>query len=83
MFLYLLLICQCKDECYIAGCCIYEKPKVFGESDTSSDEEDNDGCTPHCKGHKKKCYRHHKPHSADAGKDQHSDQDNLHKDGEN
>ncbi|XP_059177933.1 E3 ubiquitin-protein ligase PPP1R11-like isoform X2 [Physella acuta] len=64
-------------------CCIYEKPKVFGESDTSSDEDDNEGCTPHCRGHKKKCYRHHKPHSSDTGKDEHNDQDSLHKDGEN
>ncbi|GFR75986.1 protein phosphatase 1 regulatory subunit 11 [Elysia marginata] len=55
-------------------CCIYEKPKVFGESDTSSDDEEDDhGCTPHCRGHKKKCYRHHKQghhhHDDDSGHD--------------
>ena len=39
----------------IIGCCIYEKPKVFGES-SSSDSEDECG---HCRGHKKKCYKKH------------------------
>lgn len=34
---------------------MYEKPKVFGES--SSESEDDE--THHCHGHKKKCYRHH------------------------
>lgn len=34
-------------------CCIHEKPRIFGES---SDEDDDD-CTGHCHGHKKKCYR--------------------------
>lgn len=33
-------------------CCIYEKPKMFGES---SDEDDD--ITGHCRGHKHKCYR--------------------------
>ncbi|KAK3766709.1 hypothetical protein RRG08_046006 [Elysia crispata] len=70
-------------------CCIYEKPKVFGESDTSSDEEDgDDACTPHCRGHKKKCYRHHKKgyhhcdhdHNDDDGAQDHHggyDNDNM------
>ena len=39
------------------GCCIYEKPKLFGES---SDESGDDDCTNHCRGHKKKCYQHGK-----------------------
>ncbi|XP_060595767.1 E3 ubiquitin-protein ligase PPP1R11-like [Ruditapes philippinarum] len=33
-------------------CCIYEKPRMFGES---SDEDDD--CTGHCRGHKGKCYK--------------------------
>ena len=40
----------------IAGCCIYEKPRLFGES--SSDDSDGDDCTDHCHGHKKKCFPH-------------------------
>ncbi|XP_045200279.2 E3 ubiquitin-protein ligase PPP1R11-like [Mercenaria mercenaria] len=34
-------------------CCIYEKPRMFGES---SDEDDDD-CTGHCRGHKDKCFK--------------------------
>ncbi|XP_052790625.1 E3 ubiquitin-protein ligase PPP1R11-like [Mya arenaria] len=33
-------------------CCIYEKPRMFGESS----DEDDDECG-HCRGHKKKCFR--------------------------
>ncbi|CAG5134001.1 unnamed protein product [Candidula unifasciata] len=55
-------------------CCIYEKPKVFGESDTSSSSDDDDGddCTPHCRGHKKKCFRrkgHCHDHEGKCGND--------------
>ena len=32
-------------------CCIYVKPKKFGESDTESSDEDE--CPDHCGGHKK------------------------------
>ena len=32
-------------------CCIYVKPKKFGESDTESSEDDE---CEHCPGHKKK-----------------------------
>uniref|UniRef100_A0A2C9KPP5 Protein phosphatase 1 regulatory subunit 11 n=1 Tax=Biomphalaria glabrata TaxID=6526 RepID=A0A2C9KPP5_BIOGL len=57
------------------GCCIYEKPKVFGESDSSSSSDDeNDDCTAHCRGHKKKCYRHH-PHNRKPGEDPHNEND--------
>ena len=35
----------------MTGCCIYEKPRTFGESS----DEDNDE-TGHCRGHKHKCY---------------------------
>ncbi|XP_014774441.1 E3 ubiquitin-protein ligase PPP1R11 isoform X2 [Octopus bimaculoides] len=34
-------------------CCIYEKPRSFGES---SSEEDNEECNS-CHGHKSQCYR--------------------------
>ncbi|XP_069490929.1 E3 ubiquitin-protein ligase PPP1R11 [Ambystoma mexicanum] len=36
-------------------CCIYEKPRAFGESSTESEDEDDDGCgNAHCiRGHKK------------------------------
>jgi len=41
------------------GCCIYEKPRIFGESDDESDDNDDHdpGCTDHCRGHGKKDYR--------------------------
>jgi len=29
---------------------------MFGES--SDEDDDDDGCTGHCRGHKHKCYRH-------------------------
>lgn len=40
-------------------CCIYQKPRIFGESsdDESNDEDDDHGCTDHCRGHGKKDYR--------------------------
>ncbi|CAD5122941.1 DgyrCDS11336 [Dimorphilus gyrociliatus] len=44
-------------------CCIYEKPKLFGES--SSDDSDGGDCTGSCRGHKKKCFRRHE----DEGKE--------------
>ena len=37
---------------YSLGCCIYEKPRMFGES--SSEDEDETG---HCRGHKGHCYK--------------------------
>ncbi|GIY88143.1 hypothetical protein CEXT_673851 [Caerostris extrusa] len=37
----------------LTGCCIYEKPKVFGES---SSESDDDECE-HCKGHVEQKHR--------------------------
>ena len=54
-----------------AGCCIYEKPRIFGESsdDESNDEDDDHGCTDHCRGHGKKDYRK----SADDGSPGESD----------
>jgi protein phosphatase 1 regulatory subunit 11 len=47
---------------FFSGCCIYEKPKLFGES---SEEDDDDECG-HCRGHKKKCYQS-KPPDHDSG----------------
>nr|ABP88919.1 TCTEX5 isoform 2 [Mus musculus] len=36
-------------------CCIYEKPRAFGESSTESDEDEEEGCShKHCvRGHRK------------------------------
>ena len=51
-----------------AGCCVYEKPRIFGESDDESDGDDDGGddhgCTEHCRGHGKKDYR--KPAQAES-----------------
>lgn len=35
------------------GCCVYQKPRVFGES---SSEDDSDECES-CSGHKPNCYK--------------------------
>lgn len=37
-------------------CCVYEKPRAFGESSTESEDDDDEGCnSSHCiRGHKKK-----------------------------
>ncbi|KAL5012562.1 hypothetical protein ScPMuIL_011113 [Solemya velum] len=50
-------------------CCIYEKPKIFGESSSSEGDSDDD-CTGSCRGHKKKCYRHDHPDDPGAGHSQ-------------
>jgi hypothetical protein len=43
---------------WLTGCCIYEKPRKFGESDSESeDEAGGHDCTEHCRGHKNKDYR--------------------------
>ncbi|ELU06662.1 hypothetical protein CAPTEDRAFT_220139 [Capitella teleta] len=44
-------------------CCIYEKPKVFGES---SSEDEDDECK-HCRGHKNKCYQSKPPDDPSPG----------------
>ncbi|XP_064615924.1 E3 ubiquitin-protein ligase PPP1R11-like isoform X2 [Liolophura sinensis] len=38
-------------------CCIYEKPKLFGESSSEDEDGDDHDCTSHCRGHRKKCFR--------------------------
>ena len=42
------------------GCCIYSKPKIFGDSSSESDSDD-EGChhNAYCTGHKKKGHRGH------------------------
>lgn len=47
-------------------CCIYSKPKIFGESSSESDS-DGDGCNhnAYCTGHKKKGHRGHHHHHDD------------------
>ncbi|XP_028910743.1 E3 ubiquitin-protein ligase PPP1R11 isoform X2 [Ornithorhynchus anatinus] len=42
-------------------CCIYEKPRAFGESSTESEDEDDEGCGhAHCvRGHRKGQPRRH------------------------
>jgi len=49
-------------------CCIYEKPKKFGEPDVESNESDNDECDS-CMG-KMKTHQLHKP---DKPKEEHED----------
>lgn len=48
-------------------CCIYSKPRIFGESSSDSDSDnDDDGCAhnAYCTGHKKKGHKgHHHNHS--------------------
>ncbi|PFX33923.1 protein phosphatase 1 regulatory subunit 11-like [Stylophora pistillata] len=46
-------------------CCIYSKPKVFGDSSSESDSDDDDGCghNSYCTGHKKKSYGHPHDHN--------------------
>lgn len=50
-------------------CCIYSKPRIFGESSSDSDSDNNDdddGCAhnAYCTGHKKKGHKgHHHNHS--------------------
>lgn len=63
------------------GCCIYSKPKIFGDSSSSSDSDSDGGC-PHnayCTGHKKKCsHKHHHHHAGDHGEDHGSQGPNDH-----
>lgn len=45
-------------------CCIYSKPRIFGESSSDSDsdnDDDDDGCAhnAYCTGHKKKGHKGH------------------------
>jgi len=51
-FQYQLLIFRSNVETFITllGCCVYEKPKQFGESSSESEGEDDDeGCgSAHC-----------------------------------
>ncbi|XP_014774440.1 E3 ubiquitin-protein ligase PPP1R11 isoform X1 [Octopus bimaculoides] len=64
-------------------CCIYEKPRSFGES---SSEEDNEECNS-CHGHKSQCYRTKDPtgteleESRSAQGENYSHKDNHSKDG--
>lgn len=52
-------------------CCVYEKPRVFGES---SSEDDSDECDS-CRGHKPNCYKqddsesktNHEPSGSEGG----------------
>ena len=52
--------------CISLGCCIYEKPKLFGESSDEDSDDDHD-CTNHCRGHKKKCYQHGDDEGGEGG----------------
>lgn len=36
------------------GCCIYNKPKKFGESSSDEDSDDDHDHTEHCQGHVEK-----------------------------
>jgi len=52
----------------IVGCCIYSKPKMFGDSSSESDSDD-EGCNhnAYCTGHKKKGHRSHHHDHGDKG----------------
>ncbi|XP_020602698.1 protein phosphatase 1 regulatory subunit 11-like [Orbicella faveolata] len=49
-------------------CCIYSKPKMFGDSSSESDSDD-EGCNhnAYCTGHKKKGHRSHHHDHGDKG----------------
>jgi len=49
-------------------CCIYSKPKMFGDSSSES-ESDDEGCqhNSYCTGHKKKRHRSHHHNHGDKG----------------
>ncbi|XP_053996737.1 E3 ubiquitin-protein ligase PPP1R11-like isoform X5 [Hylaeus anthracinus] len=51
--------------CNILGCCIYEKPRTFGES---SSEDSDDECE-HCHGHKD-IHKKIMPHNAETSKEE-------------
>jgi len=53
-----------------AGCCIYEKPRIFGQSDDESDDDDGGdehGCTERCRGHGMKDYRKSTDNASSSG----------------
>lgn len=54
-------------------CCIYEKPRAFGES--SSEEDDDDECD-HCRGHKSKWDKRPPTPHDESGKKQQSPSEN-------
>ena len=51
---------------FVSGCCVYEKPRVFGESSSESnsdnDDDDIEGHNAYCPGHKKE---HGNPEKSD------------------
>ncbi|XP_063147414.1 E3 ubiquitin-protein ligase PPP1R11 [Candoia aspera] len=57
-------------------CCIYEKPRAFGESSTESEDEDDEGCgNAHCiRGHKKGQRGKPPSKAGDAGPEKNSSQ---------
>ncbi|XP_015745047.1 E3 ubiquitin-protein ligase PPP1R11 isoform X1 [Python bivittatus] len=57
-------------------CCIYEKPRAFGESSTESEDEDDEGCgNAHCiRGHKKGLQGKAQSKAGDAGPKENSSQ---------
>lgn len=45
-------------------CCVYVKPRPYGEESSSSSDSDSDSddkCTDHCRGHTTACYRRRPP----------------------
>ena len=65
--LFLFYIFSLPNFYFNSGCCVYEKPKMFGES---SDEDDDD-FTCNCRGHKDKCFKHDHDHDHNHGSGKH------------
>lgn len=59
----------------ILGCCIYKKPRQFGESSSESDDDECDNCFGHVEKKKK---NRRPPPSGDHPHDEHDEHDHHH-----
>lgn len=46
-------------NCTFSGCCIYKKPRAFGESSSESEADECDNCFGHVEVRKKKGHNSH------------------------
>lgn len=50
-----------------SGCCVYDKPRAFGESSSESESDgENGGHNAYCPGHNKKHNHKHKEKAGDS-----------------